>query len=78
MHSYASGEVALTPNDSIVTLAEGLHRLYGEEASLLLRQFAADNAKVGDLVSAAFWNGIALVISNAKPVQPHATGEPAP
>jgi hypothetical protein len=46
-------------------LAEGLQRLYGEEASLLLRQFAAENAKVGDAVSAAFWNRIALVISNS-------------
>jgi hypothetical protein len=49
-----------------VSLAEGLHRLYGEEASLLIRQFAADNAKAGDAVSAAFWNGVALVIANSK------------
>jgi hypothetical protein len=49
-----------------VSLAEGLRRLYGEEASLLIGQFAADNAKAGDAVSAAFWNGVALVIANSK------------
>ena len=49
-----------------MTLAEGLHRLYGEEASRLIGQFAADNAKAGDAVSAAFWSGVALVIANSK------------
>ena len=54
------------PNDSIVRLAEGLHRLYGEEASSLIEQFAAENAKAGDAVSAQFWNGIAAVIANSE------------
>jgi hypothetical protein len=68
----------LTPTDSIFTLAEGLQRLYGEEASLLIRQFAAENAKAGDAVSAAFWNGIALAISNSKSFMTHSMGEPGP
>lgn len=46
-------------------LAEGLHRLYGEEASSLIGQFAAENAKAGDAVSAEFWNGVAAVIANS-------------
>ena len=46
-------------------LAEGLHRLYGEEASSLIGQFAAENAKAGDAVSAQFWNGVAAVIANS-------------
>ena len=58
-------EASLTPSDSIVRLAEGLHRLYGEEASSLIGQFAAENAKAGDAVSAEFWNGVAAVIANS-------------
>ena len=46
-------------------LADGLHRLYGEEASSLIGQFAAENAKAGDAVSAEFWNGVAAVIANS-------------
>ncbi len=58
------------PSDSIASLAAGLHRLYGDEACLLIRQFAADNAKVGDALSASYWNGIALVIANSKSGSP--------
>ena len=69
---------ALTADNSILKLAEGLHRLYGAEASQLLRQFAAQNAKAGDAQSAAYWNNIALVIANSNPLQSHSTGERAP
>lgn len=65
----------MTPADNIVTLAEGLQRLYGDDASLLIRQFAAENAKAGDAVSAAFWNGVALVMTNSKNLVSHAMGE---
>jgi len=56
------------PPDSILRLAEGLQRLYGEEASRMIRQFAAENARVGDAVSAAYWNGVASVMSNSKTI----------
>ena len=68
-------EGLLTEPDNIVRLAEGLQRLYGEEASLLIRQFAAENAKVGDAVSASFWNSIALVMTNSKSFMTHSAGE---
>jgi hypothetical protein len=65
----------LTPHDSIMVLAEGLQRLYGDDASLLIRQFAAENARVGDAVSAAFWSGIALAITNSKTLVTHPANE---
>jgi hypothetical protein len=66
----------LTSNDSIMVLAEGLQRLYGDDASLLIRQFAAENARVGDAVSAAFWSGIALAIANSKTLMTSPASEP--
>jgi hypothetical protein len=76
LFSYVRWEGSLTPYDSITALAEGLQRLYGDDASLLIRQFAAENARVGDAVSAAFWSGIALAIANPKTLRANPASEP--
>jgi hypothetical protein len=64
----------LAPDDSIVKLAEGLHRLYGKEACQRLQQFAAENAKAGDAFSAAYWDSVARIISNAEARQTPSPG----
>jgi hypothetical protein len=61
-------------DDSLVRLAEGLHRLYGDEASQRLSQFAAENAKAGDILSAAYWARIASIISSAESRQTDSPG----
>jgi hypothetical protein len=61
----------LAADDSIARLAEGLSRLYGNEACQRLRQFAAENARAGDVFSAAYWDKIALIIANAAARAPH-------
>jgi hypothetical protein len=61
----------LAGDDSIAKLAEGLSRLYGKEACQRLQQFAAENAKAGDVFSAAYWDKIALIIANAAARTPH-------
>jgi hypothetical protein len=67
----------MTPADSMLTLAEGLQRIYGDNASALIQQFAAENARAGDAVSAAFWSGVALVMANSKTLINQAMGERA-
>ncbi len=64
----------LTPDDSVARLAEGLRRLYGEQACEWLSQFAAENARVGDALSAAYWDKIASIIANAEAQQMLSTG----